>query len=561
MTDGPPSGIPIPPRAGPALLIAAAVCGLLLLLAGRSSLWDRDEPRFSRAALEMAASGNYLYPTFNGELRPDKPILIYWLMQAPLALLGPVEAAVRLPAVLGAGAALLLTWFLGRRLLGAGALAGLAVLGTSALFLFTGSAATTDAVLLAWITAALFAAAAALGSGPRRGAFVLLALALAGALLTKGPVGLAIPLLVAALAWLLARGARPPGRPFFLFLAGGSAAALLLFLAWGLPANAATGGEFLEQGLGKHVVHRSQAPMEGHGGNFFLYLPYYLLTPLLTFLPWTLFLPGALSALIGGRTATGAFRALLLAWIAAPVALMTLVSTKLPHYILPIWPALALATGALLPAQSRGALAPRDLRLLRAGAWLFAPPALLLALGLAAAPWFLPLPSRAKLEFPAPAALLAALSLMALRRHLAKRFLASAGLLCCWSVALMLSAAFVLLPAVESLRPVKPLARALAGRIPEAAAVHVLGYREPSLLFYLGTRRVERLRGSEEALRWPALPGPGVLIAPRTSLEALWPGGRPPGVEQLAARAGYDFSRGRPIELVALGKGFGRPGG
>ncbi len=75
-----------------------AVVGICLVITcmywfvdSRSTLWDRDEPRLSRATAEMIESGNYLYPTFKGQLRPDKPILIYWLMFLGMRVLGPTR--------------------------------------------------------------------------------------------------------------------------------------------------------------------------------------------------------------------------------------------------------------------------------------------------------------------------------------------------------------------------------------------------------------------------------------------------------------------------------------
>jgi 4-amino-4-deoxy-L-arabinose transferase-like glycosyltransferase len=81
--------------------------------------------------------------------------------------------------------------------------------------------------------------------------------------------------------------------------------------------------------------------MEGHGGNRLLILPYYLTVTRIGFAPWTPYLPGAASAVLGGRVGGPRLRALLVGW-AAPVFLMlTLIATKLSHYLLPVWPALA----------------------------------------------------------------------------------------------------------------------------------------------------------------------------------------------------------------------------
>ncbi len=77
-------------------VITLAILGNYLLLGSRTTLWDRDEPRFARAAVEMLESGDYLAITFNGENWSDKPVLTYWLMALAIRVLGPTELACRL---------------------------------------------------------------------------------------------------------------------------------------------------------------------------------------------------------------------------------------------------------------------------------------------------------------------------------------------------------------------------------------------------------------------------------------------------------------------------------
>ena len=293
-------------------------------------------------------------------------------------------------------------------------------------------------------TAALACFAAALaGDGRRPWPWLALGVAVGLAQLAKGPVGLAVPALAiaATLAILRRRGrgaagantlaaggrangaavpsgrangaavppgcakdsavpagrandaATPVGR-----LAGRAALAGLLgvaiFLAWGVPANLATGGELARLGIGKHVVGRALGAMEGHGGGvgrgwrgwpgWLAGLPFYLPVLWIGFAPWVLWLPAAVSATLGGRLGGERGRALLIGWVVPTFALMTLVATRLPHYVLPAWPALALAVGGTIAAERRGELAPRDRLWLRRGAWLLAPLLALMVAALAA---------------------------------------------------------------------------------------------------------------------------------------------------------------------------------
>src|SRR5262245_24564936 len=80
---------------GAAPALAAAIACSLLALTRTTTLWDRDEPRFAQAAVEMLASHDYLVPTFNGEIRAQKPPFAYWLMTVSLRAFGRTELAVR----------------------------------------------------------------------------------------------------------------------------------------------------------------------------------------------------------------------------------------------------------------------------------------------------------------------------------------------------------------------------------------------------------------------------------------------------------------------------------
>ena len=93
---------------------------LVLNLAGngRTGLWDRDEPRYAVCVREMRARGDWIFPTFNGEPRYHKPILIYWLMGLGTALGGDNPFGVRLVSALAGAGTVLGVWWLGRRMFG-----------------------------------------------------------------------------------------------------------------------------------------------------------------------------------------------------------------------------------------------------------------------------------------------------------------------------------------------------------------------------------------------------------------------------------------------------------
>src|SRR5947209_974589 len=107
-------------RPGHYALLLAVAAALFLPNLGVPSLWDIDEGNNATAASEMLESGNYIVPTFNYALRPDKPALLYWLQLIGYVAFGVGEFAARLPSALAGTATVLLTYELGRRLFGAG---------------------------------------------------------------------------------------------------------------------------------------------------------------------------------------------------------------------------------------------------------------------------------------------------------------------------------------------------------------------------------------------------------------------------------------------------------
>jgi 4-amino-4-deoxy-L-arabinose transferase-like glycosyltransferase len=360
--------------------------------------------------------------------------------------------------------------------------------------------------------------------------------------------------MIGTLAWLVWRDRVGRGIPAFLAAIGIAAAAGVgLALLWALPANQATFGEFARRGLGHHVVERSLTPLEGHGGNLLLLLPYYLFVIWIGFAPWTLYLPGAVSAVLGGRAGGPRLRALLVGWTLPVLAMFTLVATKLPHYVLPVWPALALAVGATLEAESAGRLDERDRRWLRRGVWLFAPVTLIETAGLLYVAWR---PAVLELRWPclALAAVLTGTAALALRRHLAGEVPRGAGLLLAGTALSLALATGVALPALERLKPVPPLAAAIRARTPDYVPLATFDFDEPSLVFYTRRTPVAPLPSAAAVAAWARSGGEGVLVIPRASLARVVRQYGPLPLREIAAASGINVAKGKRVELVALGR-------
>lgn len=439
---------------------------------------DRDEARFAQATRQMLETGDFIDIRFQDEPRYQKPVGIYWLQAAMVTATGhgadaPIWAY-RLVSVLGALAAVLLTYWAALPLFGrtAGMIAGLAM-ATMPLLVAEAHLAKTDAVLLATVVLAEGVLARAYvadaGARLRPGTALLFWSGLGIGILVKGPivvmvVGLTILALVALDrrgAWLLRL------RP-----ALGVPLTLLIVLPWLVAILSRTGTGFLSASVGGDLLGKVASGQESHGAP----PGYHTLLFFVLFLPAVLLLPSALGA-IWARRREAAVK-FCLAWLLPAWLVFELVATKLPHYTLPLYPAAALLVGgvaadgrlvtgrwwtrcaALLPALLVAGFALGSLALLAHLEGSVSPPATLLAI------------------------LAAFLALAAAQRTWTDRPLAGAGLLAGAAVAAYAGVLGFILPAAETLRLSPRLAMAIAADAgcPEPRLV-ATGYDEPSLVF------------------------------------------------------------------------------
>ncbi len=324
----------LPPRAAAVLL--ALVLALLVFRLGSVPLLGPDEPRYARVAVEMQRAGEWVTPTLQGEPWLEKPPLYYWLAGMAYSVLGETEAAARMPSVLAALLLVGATALFGARLYGsaAGLHAGF-VAGTALLPFAYGHAASMDMLLAATVTLAIGLAALRLLdiSGPP--GVVAAAVAAALATLAKGPLGLLLPGLV-ALGYVLAT--REWRRLRDLLAPAAILAFLLVAAPWYVAITLDQGRHFVDVFLLDHNVQRFTSTIHHHPGPIVYYVPV-LLAGLL---PWSgLLLPGLL------RVSPRASRAdlLVLLWAGLPFLFFSLAGSKLPGYILPCVPPLAILMG------------------------------------------------------------------------------------------------------------------------------------------------------------------------------------------------------------------------
>lgn len=334
------------------LLILALAAGLLCFLKlGAPSLWDIDEGNNAEASREMLESENWVVPTFNYELRVDKPALLYWLQMAAYKLNGVNELSARLPSALMAFLAVFVAYALGRNMFGAmeGLLAAL-ILASSIAFCASAHFANPDALLnLCTIsTLGLFWIDYSRGA---RAWFWTAAITAGLGVLAKGPVGVLLPGAVVFL-FLLCERKLAILRDWRLL--GGFLLLALVVAPWYTLVGVETKADFLIGFLLKHNFGRFVEPMEKHGGSFF----YYVFVVLIGFGPWSVFLLSTFWYGTGDRAreqgmTLGANR-FLWCWVGVYLLFFTLASTKLPNYILPLYAPLALLMARFLERWRTG---------------------------------------------------------------------------------------------------------------------------------------------------------------------------------------------------------------
>jgi 4-amino-4-deoxy-L-arabinose transferase-like glycosyltransferase len=528
-------------------LILTFLCALLYL-PGLTAIppTDRDEARFMQATKQMMETGDYVHIYFQDEPRNKKPAGIHWLQSAAVKITGQDLATYwpyRLPSVLAAWFAVMACFAFARRVSGpaTGLIAG-AILATSFMVVIEAHIAKTDAALLAATTVAM--GALAVMYVRRAGASLNVALAfwmgLAAGTLVKGPVSLVVVLLTVAALGIADRGVSwlKQTRPLI-----GLPLLLALTLPWLLASSSGGAGgggnNFIVEAVRGDLIPKLIGGQESHGAPPGMHL----LAGLITYWPWSLLAPFAV-VLAWRRRAEPAIR-FCLAWVIGTWVLFELVPTKLPHYTLPTFPALALLTASALQSETlRNLMRTTPGRVYR-GLWA----AVTLALG-----GGIIFASREYggdlLMAGVAAAILAAGAFLAAIAWTDKRTPAFA-VIAATAFTMVLSAGVV--PRLSDLAVSTRLAAAIAPhRAAAQGPIAMAGYSEPSAVFLLGT---DTLLTTTASVTDYLLSHPGALgVIESEHVEAVTRAVAGTGgtMRKLADVDGYNYSRGDPVALSVV---------
>jgi 4-amino-4-deoxy-L-arabinose transferase-like glycosyltransferase len=446
---------------------------------------DRDEARFAQATKQMLETSDFVDIRFQDEARHKKPVGIYWLQAAAVSTgeaLGLDDARrqiwlYRIPSQIGAVLAVLALAWAGTPLVGRrAALVAAAGLALTILLGVEARLAKTDAVLLATILVAqgVLARAYMARPGERQGLGLVLAFwaALGLGILIKGPV----PVFIVGMTALAASGLRREWRwlvslrPLL-----GVAVMLAIALPWFIAISLQSKGAFFQESVGQDFLGKLFEGQEKHGAPPGVYL----LTVWGTLWPVSPFLVLALPAVWRWRREPAML--FLIAWVVPAWIIFELIPTKLPHYVLPLVPALMLATGRWLvsePAAPFGRLRWPALLLLLLGA--MGVPAAAVVGGY----FFDGSPSISFEPFAVLAAAIGAWAAVALLREEKLTAFARAGMAALALYAGVYGFAF---PELRSLWMSSRLAAAAQAVACPEPALATTGFREPSLVFLTRT--------------------------------------------------------------------------
>ncbi|MGQ3041223.1 MAG: ArnT family glycosyltransferase [Brevundimonas sp.] len=333
---------------GPLLAALVALFAGLPVLALLPPL-DRDESRYAQATSQMLETGDYVDIRFQDDPRWKKPVGIYWMQAVAVAATSKVEDRLiqpyRIPSLLGAMMAAAAVAWAGAAMFGqrAGFLAG-AMLGATFLLSTEAGIAKTDAMLCGAVTLSMAALAriylaTRAGEIPRRPHKLLFWAGLGLSILIKGPIGLIViaPAMIALSIWdrdvkWMRRLGWGWGLPLVALIVG----------PWAIAITIATDGGFWREAIAGDLAPKVAGGHESHGAPPGLYL----LIAFLTFFPAGLMLPAAVST-GWHRRAEPAIR-FLVCWLVPAWLIFELTPTKLVHYNLPTFGALALLAAAAL---------------------------------------------------------------------------------------------------------------------------------------------------------------------------------------------------------------------
>ncbi|ACN99003.1 putative dolichyl-phosphate-mannose-protein mannosyltransferase family protein [Sulfurihydrogenibium azorense Az-Fu1] len=303
------------------------------------SIFSLDEAKNASCAREMLERGDLIVPTFNYELRTDKPPLHYYFMMIAYKLFGVNEFSARFFSSLFGSFTVLVTFLFAKRVFDEKiALLSYLVLLSSLHFVFQFHMAVPDPFLIFFITSAVFSFYIFYKEGKKIFLW-LFYICLGFGILSKGLVAIVLPTFT-VLVFLALR--RELGFLKSMSISKGLLITILISLPWYIAVGIKTDWIWVKEFLLKHNISRFSDSMEGHGGIFLITF----LFVIIGMLPFSIFLPQTVKEVLKNKTNPAVLFLSLFVFIYT--LFFSISKTKLPNYTVVVYPSLAVLIGITL---------------------------------------------------------------------------------------------------------------------------------------------------------------------------------------------------------------------
>lgn len=327
------------------VLLVALSSYLFIFKIGQPSLWEADEAIYGRVAKEILKFGDWATLRFNHREWFDKPPLYMWLTASFYYFFGWSEFTIRIWSALFGVGQVIVVYFFGKTMFSkrAGFFSAL-MLATSLQFIIQSRLALVDVPLSFFISLSLFFFYLGYINPGKKWYYLFSACCMALATLTKGPIGVLFPVFIIGIYLVITKNLGQLKKMKLPWLV---AIFLLVASPWYIIELMRHGRIFLDHFFLLRMVGRYRTAFEGHTGPVY----YYFLILLLGFFPWSSFLPYSFVNLlrkIREWKEREREKVLLIAiWFIVIFVFFTMAKSKLPGYILPLYPACALSVGWL----------------------------------------------------------------------------------------------------------------------------------------------------------------------------------------------------------------------
>ncbi len=323
------------------------VTGFLFIFdLGNRDLWAPDEPRYAQVALEMLESKNFILPRLNGEIYPDKPPLLFWLIDLfSMPFKTVTEFSARLPSALAGIGCCVAVFFLGKSIFSrrTGIIAAL-ILATNVNFLWIARRSAFDVLLTFLITMSLLCFYSGYSRDSKRTILFLLSYVFMGlAVLTKGPLGLILPVITIVSFLAMERKLK-----LYRYMAIGRGCVVfsIIVFTWFILASFEGNREYVNEIFNNQIMGRFFNSWKDKEPFY-----YYFTRFPMEFMPWSLFIPGVIIYSIKQKSKEFRSFHFPFVWFVAVFVFFLIASGKKGRYLLPLYPAASLLVAWLFDSM------------------------------------------------------------------------------------------------------------------------------------------------------------------------------------------------------------------